>query len=94
MPALSVWTGFQETKPNFEEPTTQSHPKTGIDIACWDILGKVAGYRQQGYTRFQLRVGGNPDVDIERIHAVRAVLAPTDRLVADANTGWTRKCII
>jgi L-alanine-DL-glutamate epimerase-like enolase superfamily enzyme len=105
----------------------KGHPyvKSGIDIACWDILGqacglpvcmlmggrfgdkvrlyraisqespdemakKVAGYRAQGYTRFQLKVGGDPDTDIERIHAVRAMLLPSDRLVADANTGWTQ----
>jgi cis-L-3-hydroxyproline dehydratase len=105
----------------------KGHPyvKSGIDIACWDILGKVtglpvctllggrfgesvrlyraisqespeqmaakvAGYQAAGYTRFQLKVGGDPDVDIERIHAVRKMLLPTDRLVADANTGWTQ----
>ena len=105
----------------------KGHPyvKSGIDIACWDLLGKatglpvctllggrfgesvrlyraisqgppdemarnVAGYRAQGYTRFQLKVGGDPDQDIERIRQVRAILQPTDRLVADANTGWTQ----
>ena len=105
----------------------KGHPyvKSGIDIACWDILGKttqlpvctllggrfgesvrlyraisqqapeemaknVQGYRDQGYTRFQLKVGGDPDTDIERIRAVRAMLQSTDRLVADANTGWTQ----
>jgi len=105
----------------------KGHPyvKSGIDIACWDILGQVAGlpvctlmggrfgekirlyraisqeapeqmaakvslYRQEGYTRFQLKVGGDPDRDIERIRQVRAILQPTDRLVADANTGWTQ----
>jgi L-alanine-DL-glutamate epimerase-like enolase superfamily enzyme len=105
----------------------KGHPyvKSGIDIACWDILGKttqlpvctllggrfgesvrlyraisqqapdemaknVRGYREQGYTRFQLKVGGDPDTDIERIRAVRAMLQPTDRLIADANTGWTQ----
>lgn len=102
-----------------------SYVKSGIDIACWDILGqftglpvcvlmggrfgesirlyraisqespeemarKVAAYRQAGYTRFQLKVGGDPDTDIERVHAVRKMLASTDRLVADANTGWTQ----
>ncbi|MCL4108520.1 UNVERIFIED_CONTAM: hypothetical protein GTU68_046801 [Idotea baltica] len=102
-----------------------AYVKTGIDIACWDLLGKasglpvcqlmggrfgdgvrlyraisqvapdemaknVAGYRDEGYTRFQLKVGGDPDTDIERIHAASAVLRPTDRLVADANTGWTQ----
>ena len=101
------------------------HVKSGIDIACWDLLGqatglpvctllggrygeavrlyraisqedpeimaqKVAGYRSEGYTRFQLKVGGDPDVDIARIRAVRGILQPTDRLVADANTGWTQ----
>ena len=105
----------------------KGHPyvKSGIDIACWDILGqatglpvcvlmggrfgenvrlyraisqesademarKVAGYKADGYTRFQLKVGGDPDTDIERIHAVRAMLDRSDRLVADANTGWTQ----
>lgn len=105
----------------------KGHPyvKSGIDIACWDILGQATGlpvcvllggrfgeavrlyraisqeapermaanvaqYRDEGYTRFQLKVGGDPDQDIERIRQVRAILQPTDRLVADANTGWTQ----
>ena len=105
----------------------KGHPyvKSGIDIACWDVLGqaaglpvcellggrygddfhlyraisqespaemakRVAGYRAEGYRRFQLKVGGDPDTDIERIRAVAATLLPGDRLVADANTGWTQ----
>jgi cis-L-3-hydroxyproline dehydratase len=105
----------------------KGHPyvKSGIDIACWDILGqaarlpvcellggrygpdvhlyraisqetpqamaaRVAGYRGEGYRRFQLKVGGDPDVDIDRIQAVAATLQTGDRLVADANTGWTQ----
>jgi L-alanine-DL-glutamate epimerase-like enolase superfamily enzyme len=55
-----------------------------------EMARKVAGYRAEGYTRFQLKVGGDPDTDVERIRAVRALLQPTDRLVADANTGWTQ----
>jgi len=50
----------------------------------------ISGYRAEGYQRFQLKVGGDPDVDIERIHQARKVLEPTDKLVADANTGWTQ----
>jgi L-alanine-DL-glutamate epimerase-like enolase superfamily enzyme len=105
----------------------KGHPyvKSGLDIACWDLLGqdaglpicellggrygedihlyraisqespeemasRVAGYRAEGYRRFQLKVGGDPDVDIARIHAVAAKLQTGDRLVADANTGWTQ----
>jgi cis-L-3-hydroxyproline dehydratase len=103
----------------------QGHPyvKSALDIACWDILGKVtgqpvcvllggrygddfvlyraisqaepeamakrvAGYRAEGYRRFQLKVGGDPDIDVERIRAAATELEPGDRLVADANTGW------
>ena len=49
---------------------------------------KVDGYRNEGYSRFQLKVGGNPDEDISRIRAVRALLDRGEILVADANTGW------
>jgi L-alanine-DL-glutamate epimerase-like enolase superfamily enzyme len=103
----------------------KGHPyvKSGLDMACWDILGKatgqpvctllggrygdgfalyraisqespeamagrVAGYREEGYCRFQLKVGGDPAIDIARIHAVADKLQPGDRLIADANTGW------
>lgn len=105
----------------------KGHPyvKSAIDIACWDLLGKVSGlpvctllggrfgetvqlyraisqlppavmaenvamHRANGYRRFQLKVGGNPDEDIERIRAARSMLEPTDKLIADANTGWTQ----
>ena len=50
---------------------------------------RVAGYRAEGYTKFQVKVGGNADVDIERIEACRAVLKRGEVLIADANTGWT-----
>jgi cis-L-3-hydroxyproline dehydratase len=105
----------------------RGHPyvKSAIDMACWDILGKVAGqpittlmggrfgedfplyraisqdtpsrmaamvakYRGEGYTKFQLKVGGFPRDDVNRIQESRAALQPDDVLVADANTGWTQ----
>ena len=52
------------------------------------MAGKVAGYRAEGYRKFQLKVGGDPETDIERIHAVSAELQRGDVLIADANTGW------
>lgn len=55
------------------------------------MAGKVAGYRDEGYRRFQLKVGCHDvDLDIARIHAVAAELEPGDILVADANTGWLK----
>ena len=50
---------------------------------------KIDGYRKEGYTKFQLKVGGNPAEDIVRIRQCREILAPSDLLIADANTGWT-----
>ena len=50
----------------------------------------VALYRSEGYTKFQLKVGGDPDTDIERIRRVTAHLERGDVLIADANTGWTQ----
>ena len=52
------------------------------------MAGKVAGYRAEGYRKFQLKVGGDPETDIERIRTVSAELQRGDVLVADANTGW------
>ena len=52
------------------------------------MAGKVAGYRAEGYRKFQLKVGDDPETDIERIHAVSAELQRGDVLIADANTSW------
>ena len=105
----------------------RGHPyvKSAIDVACWDILGKVSGmpvaellggrygddfplyraisqdkpaamakmvgkYRSEGYTKFQLKVGGDPETDIERVKACADRLERGDVLIADANTGWTQ----
>jgi len=52
------------------------------------MAASVARYRGEGYRKFQLKVGGDPDEDVARIRAVRAKLQPQDVLVTDANTGW------
>ncbi len=58
-------------------------------IAPEAMAANVAGYRAEGYTKFQLKVGSDADSDIARIRACRGILEPGDVLVADANTGWT-----
>ncbi len=105
----------------------RGHPyaKSALDVACWDILGKLAGqpivtllggrygysyplyraisqqdpremtekvaqYRSEGYTKFQLKVGGDPAMDMERIRQARMLLDKGEVLVADANTGWSQ----
>lgn len=53
-----------------------------------DMAEDVARFREEGYRRFQLKVGGDPHDDINRVKVVLEVLKPGDILVADANTGW------
>ena len=53
-----------------------------------EMAEDVARYRAEGYRKFQLKVGGDPDEDVRRVRAVRRVLESGDVLVADANTGW------
>ena len=54
-----------------------------------EMAAKVTAYRKEGYTKFQLKVGGEADADIARIKACAKVLGPGDVMDADANTGWT-----
>ena len=103
-----------------------AYVKAPIDVACWDILGKIAGlpvytllggaeqkdivlyraisqvppaemakkiagYRAEGYRKFQLKVGARRRSTTSRASACRGMLEPTDVLVADANTGWTMR---
>jgi L-alanine-DL-glutamate epimerase-like enolase superfamily enzyme len=70
----------------------------GADVALYRAISqdtpeamaaRVAGYRAEGYRKFQLKVGGDVETDIDRIRAVAAQLQRGDLLVCDANTGWT-----
>ena len=53
-----------------------------------EMAENVALYRDMGYRRFQLKVGGDAGADIARIKAASEVLQSGEVLVADANTGW------
>ncbi len=106
----------------------RGHPyaKSALDVACWDILGRVTGQpvavllggvmqerlplyvavplgepaamqafvereREAGIHRFQLKLGGAPEEDRDRVAAVHAVTDPEDAIIGDANGGWRRQ---
>lgn len=108
-----------------------NHPftKSGIEIALWDILGKVCGvpvYRllggavresvtikmsvsgtdpvratqiaewalRKGLTALKVKVGIEPQSDVERVKAVRAAVGPAFRVGVDANGGWSPRVAI
>lgn len=47
-------------------------------------------YVAEGYRRLQVKVGGDPRIDVERLTAVRDAVGPDFTLFCDANGGWTR----
>ena len=52
-----------------------------------EMTGHLEKYRSDGYKRFQLKLGGEINDDIETIKTCRSVLNQGEVLVADANTG-------
>jgi cis-L-3-hydroxyproline dehydratase len=81
LPAYVLLGGAEQAEVHLYRAISQESPEK--------MAAKVSAYRTEGYTKFQLKVGGDANVDIERIQACRQVLAAGDTLIADANTGWT-----
>jgi L-alanine-DL-glutamate epimerase-like enolase superfamily enzyme len=53
------------------------------------MVARAKAYVAEGYRRIQVKVGLDPDEDIERLTAVREALGGSIVLFADANCGWT-----
>jgi L-alanine-DL-glutamate epimerase-like enolase superfamily enzyme len=50
---------------------------------------RAAAYVAAGYRRIQVKVGGDPAQDVERVHAVRAAVPEGVVIFCDANRAWT-----
>src|SRR5262249_15649449 len=81
MPVYALLGGAQQDDVKLYRAISQDTP------ANMGARGK--GHPAGGYTKFQLKAGGDADVDIERIRACRQALNDGDVLIADSNTGWT-----
>ena len=49
---------------------------------------------EEGFTTIKVKVGTDPDEDIERVRIVREVIGPDLEILIDANTGWDAKTAI
>eukprot|EP00298_Acanthocystis_sp_HF-20_P006361 c16246_g1_i1.p1 GENE.c16246_g1_i1~~c16246_g1_i1.p1 ORF type:complete len:381 (+),score=154.03 c16246_g1_i1:39-1181(+) len=80
LPICDLLGGRYEAKFPLYRAISQSTPEK--------MAASVSSYRSEGYRKFQLKVGGDPVEDIERIKACSEILDESEVLVADANTGW------
>lgn len=56
-------------------------PQEAADIARWAV--------EQGFRKMKVKVGIDPDGDVERVRAVRQAVGAAVKLGVDANGGWS-----
>jgi muconate cycloisomerase len=63
-----------------------AEPARAAELAEWAM--------KQGLRALKVKVGIDPDRDVERVQAVRAAIGPQKRLGVDANGGWSVRVAI
>src|SRR4029079_4471780 len=61
-------------------------PPRAAEIAAWAA--------EQGYRVMKVKVGIEPEADVQRVRAVREAIGPNVRLGVDANGGWSPRVAI
>ena len=79
-PVFALLGGQQQERVKLFKVISRQHPD--------EMARKLRDYQAQGFTQFQMKVGEDAVVDIERIFKVAAELQAGNILNADANTGW------
>ena len=74
--------GVQRTRIPLYAPISMGTPDEMKD----DCAKRVA----EGYKRFQMKIGGDYDTDLKRIHACLSVLDDAEKIIFDANGNWTQ----
>ncbi len=73
---------------------TQTHFKTDITISMGEIDKMIADSLDAvslGYETLKIKIGDNPQKDVERVKAIHNALDKNIKLRLDANQGWTAK---
>ncbi len=73
---------------------TQTHFKTDITISMSEIDKMIADSLDAvslGYETLKIKIGDNPQKDVERVKAIHSALDKNIKLRLDANQGWTAK---
>lgn len=59
--------------------------KAGTRLSVDELVELSVGYVEEGFDAVKIRVGLNPDLDVERVSKVRAAVGPNIRIMCDAN---------
>ena len=73
---------------------TQTHFKTDITISMGEIDKMIVDSLDAvslGYDTLKIKIGDDPQKDIERVKAIHSALDKNIKLRLDANQGWTAK---
>ena len=81
LPLYRLWGGPVRDRVPIKFSLSGIEPERVTRVAEWALA--------QGFRAMKVKVGGDPDTDVRRYRAVRAVVGPDVRLGADANGGWT-----
>ncbi len=71
---------------------TQTHFKTDITISMCEVDKMIADSLDAvslGYETLKIKIGDNPQKDVERVKAIHSALDKNIKLRLDANQGWT-----
>ena len=79
-PVYTLLGGMQQENVKLFKVVSRQHPDQMVE--------KLLEYQEQGFTQFQVKVGEQADLDIERLFKVADAVASGNVLNADANTGW------
>ncbi|MHA4847097.1 mandelate racemase/muconate lactonizing enzyme family protein [Flavitalea antarctica] len=84
----------QANKPLYEYLGGKKNKRLETDITVGigapDLMARqAAAFVKQGFRIIKVKLGKEPDEDIERIHAIRNAIPPEVVLRIDANQGWT-----
>jgi L-alanine-DL-glutamate epimerase-like enolase superfamily enzyme len=76
---------IRETVP-IKMSVSGAEPRRAAELAEWAM--------KKGLKALKVKVGIEPDGDLQRVNAVRSAIGPTIRLGIDANGGWTPRVAI
>ena len=66
---------------------TGAFRRAGVDRIP-DVVAEILRYKNEGFQAIKLKIGFNPDEDLELIRKVREAVGPGMRIMIDANHGY------